>query len=372
MDYSKYHKKSIGEAMFSPMADSMFIIPVCYHPTTILSVDDDMDFLKLLSMQMYDKLSFLCFDSPEKALDYAKSYHDYNPFIERCTRTDDSKTTFNFSAIRNEIYNADRFKEICISVTDYDMPYKDGIELIRTLEFKPEISQYTNIILTGKISDEFKEKLVGLGLSGEYIGKDDPQYINKLLDLIENRLARIFQTYSYMPARALSNDPEENTSCFFDGGFAKILNKHIKDNNVCELYLFDKQGSYLFLDKDANLSWMFVRNDTGIENSVKLAKQYSAPKAVIQALEDKSHILSLYENEDFKIRKEIDWDKYLLPAKVFETDGTYLNFFSNLVPASSNGEKKYPKYYYAFSSEFPDNGIKKDQILSYEQFLRDS
>ena len=262
----------------------------------------------------------------------------------------------------------DRFKEISINVTDYDMPHTTGIELIKTMEFQPEIAQYSHIILTGKISDEFKEKIALLGSNGEYIGKDDPNYINKLLTLIEKRLTKIFQWYSYSPARLLSKNDSEKSSFLFDGNFAPVFNSHLKEHNICEFYLFDKQGSYLFLDDEANLSWFFVRNETGIENTIKLASRYGAPQTIIDALKTKDVILSLYEKEDFEQRKTIDWDKYLIPATVFESNDKYLSFFSDLIHENDMN----PKYYYAFTDTFPNHGIDKNKILSYQTFLRDA
>jgi CheY-like chemotaxis protein len=356
--------------MFSSL-DGLFILPVCYHQTTVLSVDDDPLFLEAFASEVSDRVPLLCFDSPEKATEFTKKLHRHYPFTDRCILSEGNTFTFDFKAIRNEIYNADRFKEIFMVVTDYDMPHQDGIDLIRNIEFSPEVSQYAHIILTGKISKEFKEKLKGLGLSQEYIGKDDPDYIEKLLALVEKRLKKIFQWYSYVPARILSQDPNENSFFLFDKNFGKILNKHIKNNKISELYLFDKQGSYLFLDQDANLSWLFVRNATGIENSIKMATQYGAPKAVIDALKSKEVILSLYEKEDFeRLNHSIDWDSYLLPAVVFEAEETSLNFFKNLIPQSYKDNQIPLQYFYAFSKSFPNHGIERKKILSYNEFLQ--
>lgn len=355
--------------MFSSMDGSLFIMPACYYPTRALSVDDDKSFLDMLLIEVSDKISILCFDQPEKAMDYIKSNHQYFPFTERCLVQNGNNTELNFMAIRNELYNADRFKIIFVVVTDYDMPGIDGIELIHTMEFPKEISQYNLVIMTGKISDGFKEKLARLGLNTEYISKDDPEAIKKLLELIKKRSCKIFQWYSYVPARILSHDPNERTSFLFDGNFAPILNSHIQENGICEFYLFDKQGSYLFLNESAKLSWLFMRNEMGIANSIQKATYYDAPKSVIDALKSKEVILSLYEKEDFEARKNINWSEYLLPAKVFESDDTYLSFFPDLISESQKAQHLPTKYYYAFTEQFPENGIDTSKILSYKKFL---
>ena len=61
------------------------------------------------------------------------------------------------------------------------MPHINGIELTKTMEFKPDIPRYSHIFLTGKISDDFMKKVK----DKDYIGKDDPNVINTLLSKIE-------------------------------------------------------------------------------------------------------------------------------------------------------------------------------------------
>lgn len=354
--------------MFSSLGESLFILPLCYHPTTVLSVDDDEAFSRMLSLSVENKISLLSFSKPELAIDYAKNKHQYVPFLSRCLIQENNTVMFDFMSLRNEIYNPDRFKEIVINVTDYDMPHTSGIELIKTME-SPAARELSHIILTGKISGEFKEKIAKMNMSDRYIGKDDPDYINKLLDMIEKKSEKIFQSRSYEPARILSRNKKENTSFLFDGNFAPIFNEYIKENSICEFYLFDQQGSYIFLDDEANLRWLFVRNESGIENSIELAAQYGAPQHVIDALKTKKVILSLYEKEDFEKRTNIDWSEYLLPATVFESNDEFLSFFPGLISDSDKEKNILPKYYYSFAKEFPEQGIDKEKILSYRTFL---
>lgn len=349
----------------------MFIMPICYHPTTLLSVDDDKGFLEFLSMKFEDKLPVLCFNSPEKAIEYIKNKHHFLPFTTRCMNELQETVKFDLMSLRQEFMNRDRFKAIFTVGTDYDMPGISGLELIKTMEFPPEVSQHSQIIITGKVSDDFKNKVGKMGLSQVYIRKDDPDYLSKLLQLVKNRTQKIFQWYSYIPARLLSRNPNEKTAFLFDGNFSNTFNSYIEENDICEFYLFDKQGSYIFLDANANLSWLFIRNDIGIENSIKYAIEHGAPPAIIDALKSKKYILSLYEKEDFELRKKIDWEKYLVPATVFESNAQYLGFFPNLITDPKNSTEDNPKYYYGFTKDFPEHGIKQEEILSYNAFLEE-
>lgn len=356
--------------MFSPLDGSMFVLPACYHPSTLLSIDDDEAFSKTLSLLISGKINILCFNDPNEAINYIETKYNCLPFTTRCLVENNGQVELNFAAIRNGMYNRDRFKTIFVMVTDYDMPHVSGIELIKTMKFPAEVLQYAYIILTGKISDEFKGQLAELGAKKGYIGKNDPDYLKKLLDQFQDRTEKIFQWYSYSPARLLSRNQEEGTYFLFDGNFSPIFNNYLKDNNICEFYLFDQQGSYIFLDEEANLSWLFIRNEKGIDKSIKLATRYGAPQSVIASLKSKEVILSLYEKEDFENKKKINWQDYLIPASVFESDDKYLSFFPGLIP-NNNGEKKITSYYYAFTDHFPENSVKKENILSYQDFLNE-
>ena len=163
------------------------------------------------------------------------------------------------------------------------------------------------------------------------------------------------------------------------------------------MYLFDRQGSYLFLNEDADLSWFIIRSEKGMENSIQKALEFGAPDTVITALKERKVVLSLYEECDFssireklfreqlkaakknkkdekeaevetEIKIELNWDKYLHPASVFESKINRLEALGVTSDGSNSGDTP-SKYYYAFIKDFPEHGIDKSRILSYKEFL---
>ena len=347
--------------MFTPINDSFCVLPVFYRPTTVMLVDDDPDFLKQLSNQLSDQLPVITFTDPDKAIQYFEN-HNVGLFEKWLRRTSKDMATF-IQDSRQEIYNPNRFKEIIVSVLDYDMPgKKSGFDVMNTMgeAIFGEMSFHSYILLTGKRFSEFDEKLAAMTVGKNFVSKWDPNRVNQLLDCIAEKSARAFQWISYPVARELSREPTEKTNFLFDGHVLPILNKLIQEHHICELYLFDKQGSYLLLDEHANLSWFFVRSDLGMVNSIELAKQYHAPSWVIDAIQSKEKLLSLYEKEDFDRLTTIDWENYLLPATVFKGDPRYMKAF-NLEPHSD--------YYYAFTHEFAEHGIDQKRIVSYRSYL---
>ena len=49
------------------------VMSVCYHPTTVLVVDDDVNFLDTLKASLSKNIVLLRFDNPEKAIEYVKN-----------------------------------------------------------------------------------------------------------------------------------------------------------------------------------------------------------------------------------------------------------------------------------------------------------
>lgn len=498
--------------MFVFDGDEPFLVPMCYHPTTVLVVDDEVQFLKALRSSLSKNVPLKTFDKPEDALNFVnnsreiqlpfaarihfsgkndteicgfakmsetslqdiihpfpkdidmsfvkpkdesnlspesaqkphetltefsssqyilteKSFYYYNKISGDCEWiTSDAhmlkalnnqfqqevtellrehldriinitghhrpnKLGFSINEIRNEPYNRNRFKEIILVITDFDMPGKNGMEFIEAVSFPGITLDHVVIILTGKISDEFKEKIKTLPLPTEYLGKSDPDCTHKLLALIAQKTSLIFQDSSRKAISILAQDTKEDAYFAFDKEFGGIFTKYLQDNNICEMYLFDRQGSYLFLDDNADLSWLIMRSEKGMENSVEKAIEYEAPESVIDALKQRKAILSLYEESDFarlkqqsisaqmalakdkkkegdkteaeqEIKAKIDWDKYLHPVTVFESSTQFLQNTSENSPGDESC-----KYYYAFIKDFPDNGVDKTRILSYRDFL---
>jgi CheY-like chemotaxis protein len=349
-----------GYIMFAPLSDLFCILPVCFHPMTVMLVDDDSDFLNQLSHQLSEHLPVISFSDPDKAIHYFE--HQNSEFLKKWSLLKSKNTTNLIQDLRYEMYNENRFKNIMVSVVDYEMPNKTGFDVMKIMgeSILGEMSFHSYILLTGKRFSDLDKALATTPTGKNFISKWDPNRVNQLMDSISEKSERTFQLMSYTAARQLSFDPAEKSNILFDGNILPLLNNHIQKHHICELYLFDKQGSYICLDENANLSWFFVRNDLGMQNSIQLAKQYHAPTWVIDAIQSKEMLLSLYEKEDFERIQTLDWKNYMLPAIVFNGDDRYMKFF-NLEPHSN--------YYYAFTQDWANHSIDQKKILSYRSYL---
>lgn len=337
----------------------MCSIPSVFYPTTVFWADDDKSLLQMLSLQLRDKFSIRCFSDALLAI------KAINEGTDNFNNGDYLKERFNGNALlpRKEVLNPDRFKRQMISIFDQDMPEMTGATSIENAGFKGCESNRMQfyILFTATRASELKEMREKKEILSQYeISKVDKDCLEKLEHQIGIFHKEAFQNLGFGMGATLAQQASGSTSFFFGWEFLPIWNAYIKENDICEGYLFDSQGSMMFLDRKANLSWLIVRNEYGITHGIEKAIQYGAPDNIISALKSKEYILSLYEDDDFKNKHHIQWDKYLLKANVFK-DAAF---------DSTTVHHKPGTYYYAFTNELPEHGVDTNKILSYEAFLK--
>jgi hypothetical protein len=61
-----------------------FMIPCCFHPTRVIVIDDNEEFLKSLYLNVpTEHASYQLYKSPQKSLHYLNEVHRPNPFPNR-------------------------------------------------------------------------------------------------------------------------------------------------------------------------------------------------------------------------------------------------------------------------------------------------
>ena len=333
-------------------------IPGVFYPTTVLSVDDDNIAIDAVIAALAGQYKVISFLDSNKALDFLTD--KTGRFFRG--RVISNKIEDGVLGFRKEVYNNQRCDDVMIAIIDYDMPAKSGFDVWQNVGLNDyrQSHEHSYILFTAKKYSDFQEELANEAIGKNFISKFDPNHPKYLIEAVNKLSTAMFQRVGHGIANMLNHDESEKTSFLNDGNFLPILNPYLDEHEICEGYLFDKQGSLMFLDSKANLSWLFVRNEQGVINSIERARTYGAPDSVLACLKSKDKILSLYEKEDFESRKSIDWNKYLLKADVFKDEGKKLEVFEN----------RPSDYYYAFTDIFPEHGIDKDKILSYDAFLR--
>ncbi len=339
--------------------NSLCSVPAFFYPTTVLLVDDDAKFLELLSKELSKYYKTITFTDPEEAVKFLTQNQTRDASMHSWMNGDLDQRILEF---RRAVYSKARFKGVLVSVLDENMPGRTGFNVMKHVDLSDyfkgkKFNSY--ILLTAIRYADFDKDLLHEDVAKECISKHDPNYLDYLLEGIMERAAAIFQHDCYELSIRLAKASEQRSMIFNDQNFLPIFNAYIKEHNLCEWHLFDRQGSLMLLDEDANLSWFFVRSEHGIEHSIALAKKYHAPEAIIESLKSQEFILSLYEEADFARLKQIDWEQCLLKAHLLTTQGKDMN----RQDCSLNA-------YYAFTKDFSAHGLDRDKIFSYREFLQ--
>lgn len=336
-------------------------IPSAFFPTTVLHIDDDKQLLAQLSGTLSSHYKIEIFSNPDEALQEIIFFGTNYMREEHLSLKNDG----DILSYRQTFFDGRRFDNRLICIVDYDMPGRNGADLMyvsQLVKYQSKAQEeHAYILLTSKNIEDIKEETPQVNkIKHVFISKRDKDCIPKLLESINAFHQDTFQVAGHSTAVALSRNPKEKSSFEFCAKFLPIFNQYIREHEICEGYLFDRQGGMIFLDKNANFSWLFVRNEYGIINGLENAYKHGAPDNIIDLLKSREYILSLYEPEDFKVRDKIEWDKYLLKVDILNDDAIYKDETVNHLPAN---------YYYAFTDSFPEHGINKDNILSFQAFL---
>jgi len=329
-----------------------FLPAVCYHPTTVVFIDDNREFLQHVTKWLnHDEFAYRTFDHPKIALEFlTRTYHPH-PFTERCTYQpsgdtpwDCSELGINIRNIHHEMHNPKRFAEIGVIVVDYAMPGMNGIELCTKLEGLP----FKKIMLTGEADEHLAVTAFNHGIIDHFIRKDDANFYALINQAIREMQAAYFQNSSlkvidafanlYPPKKFLADPVFIN---FFDGIFNAL--------HPAEYYLTDQDGGFTFLDTAGRPQWLAVKNQEEMASFATYAAEADIKQEeVIKLLKELRAIPYFHTDEEMRNTGVEEWLPFMHPAQCLR------------------GEKD--TYYYAIISNSKAHDI--GDVLSFAKYLK--
>lgn len=327
----------------------MSIIACCNFPTTLLALDDDQDLLDNIQYALSSQYKCICTSDPIEAYNLLDKNRGWTKSllekgVSQIYPEDDPSmfsVSLNIPLLKNQISNSDRFKHIAILIIDYDMPKKNGLEFIRELN-DPQLKV---IMLTGKATPDMVIKAFNDKKIHRYISKGEPDYDKKISQYINELQAEFFLDFSKFILDSLK---ESKNQILENKSFVDLLNNVIQENKIVEYYLLDESGSFLMLDDKAdNQIWLIVKSKSDIQHFYELAQDDpDLPAETLKKLKDRK-ILTY-----FKAFKE-------------SMNSAHLWHFLEAEPLN---EKK--EFYYAIIKNDKHFQIKRSQIKSYQEFLK--
>ncbi|RJS95080.1 response regulator [Salinisphaera sp. Q1T1-3] len=221
-----------------------------FHPTQIVLVDDDIDFLGNLSLQLDSDLAYLLFDSTSKALDYLTAHNGRSAsrerFFQRTSAGSDAGTTprpleIDCHAIQQEMGSSERFSQVSVVLVDYAMPEIDGIEFCRRIN-DPHIKK---ILFTGVATESVAVDAFNKGVIDQYIRKQERAVYDTL-----NQAIRSFQREYIRDLFVAAADifSMRTPPILSDPATPSLLDALARDHGMIEYYLADEPPGMLFAD----------------------------------------------------------------------------------------------------------------------------
>ncbi len=321
-------------------------LSLCYFPTKVVIVDDNIDFINSISSGLTDLIKTENFDDPKKALNYLSNDYKGTTYLERCIQADEDAHVdhmvidLNVRSIHKEIYNPQRFAEISVLVVDYAMPGMDGLELCEKINNK----NLKIIMLTGEADYELAVTAFNEGIIHKFIKKSTP----KLTQQLSKEIAMLQKEYFVdLTNQMLSQITKKNSAilkCLTDPKFVSFFESLCGDKKICEYYLMDNYGSFLLIDRKGKQSCLAVKDETEMEECYRFVDFEKAPDGVVRALKNRQKIPYFHTEKDLQTPPAA-WADYMHPATKLSGDQIY---------------------YYAYLTE-KDIDLSHDKVHTYSQ-----
>jgi CheY-like chemotaxis protein len=322
--------------------------PCCFHPTRVVVVDDNREFLNNLDpILSQDYSSYMYFKNPQKALYHLNEVYQPNPFPNRYIASLDETEhehrwmDVNILDTHHEIYRPQRFEEISVVVADYSMPGMNGLELCRQIK-DPHIQK---ILLTG-LADESKAiEAFNEGIIQHFITKQSLQMVERLNQAIEAAQWRYFNRFSEVAIKAITIADSEKHA-IVDPHFNEFFKKLIKQHGFREAYLCESMGSYLLIKDDGSAHGLIVNNADQLDLCVDSAEALKVDPSIVQLLREREKMMFHHDRESILEPEPEEWKHCLYD------------------PNTLQGEHE--TYYYAFAPNMFDVDV--NRVLPFEKY----
>ncbi|MAS11623.1 response regulator [Salinisphaera sp.] len=317
-----------------------------FHPTQIVLVDDDIDFLGNLSLQLEADLPYLLFDSTHKALGYINDRDSEAPSRQRFFNFDSRGTGGNVigaaghrevsldtAALAREMHFTNRFSQISIAMVDYAMPQMNGLDFCRKIR-NPHIKK---ILFTGVATESEAVDAFNNGVIDRFIRKNE----HSVYELL-NRTIRELQHAHILDTFTAASDvfDVEVPALLCDGAVENLLKNLRPRYEFVEYYLADDPSGFLLVDGDGGLYRLVIVDTAEQSPLVERAEANGAPADCLKLLNTGDNLL----------------DPTLLAAAHSVTSDPWRQWKSHIRPAARlEGKRSYR--WAVFDSGQPDSGV---------------
>lgn len=286
--------------------------PTCfYHPIKVIFLDDSRSFLDALDLEFGTQLNMLTITNPDTVIQTIDNHsQNITKSVFKLMNDVDTDTTtdrvigFEVSNMLSLIYDKKRFDHVAILVVDYEMPDINGIEFCQKLKER----KIFRIMLTAEADKDTAIKAFNNGLIDKFILKTNEELYLEITFAVQELTQRYFKEIS---SSIINGHTSSIGALFSNESYLQLFAEIVSRVQPVEYYLVDNSGSFVFLDKDANPTWLIVRHNKELDEQVELLQGYDVPDQIIESVAKKEKILFLLSEKEYK--KPIgEWVKHQL------------------------------------------------------------
>lgn len=293
-------------------------LPVYYHRSTIISVDDDIlvsNALRSLLSKDYEVKSFSesklfldfvnnnSFKTPNYITPYECKDHEYSDTATHLL------IDFNIPGLHHLLNDPTRIDDISVIIVDYNMPNINGLELCKLLEKHPA----KKILLTGEADNETAVNAFNNNLIDRFIRKDSRSLVEDILRCVDSLTyeyyrAKTLPIYNHLEAKALSplSDPL----------FATFFNTWVHKNSIKEYTLIDKNGSFKLRNHHGEYSFLIIHTDHSLDTYIQLDTDDQDEATFRNTIMEREFIPFFGVGSDYWKIEPYNWGSYLHKANL--------------------------------------------------------
>ncbi len=322
--------------------------PTCfYHPIKVIFLDDSRSFLDALDLEFGTQLNMLTITNPDTVIQTIDNHsQNITKSVFKLMNDVDTDTTtdrvigFEVSNMLSLIYDKKRFDHVAILVVDYEMPDINGIEFCQKLKER----KIFRIMLTAEADKDTAIKAFNNGLIDKFILKTNEELYLEITFAVQELTQRYFKEIS---SSIINGHTSSIGALFSNESYLQLFAEIVSRVQPVEYYLVDNSGSFVFLDKDANPTWLIVRHNKELDEQVELLQGYDVPDQIIESVAKKEKILFLLSEKEYK--KPIgEWVKHMFDSKKLDNN-----------------------YYYSIVSGQLTDSIDWGRVVSYSAYMEE-
>ncbi len=314
------NKKSLPHIKGPPTPDTG-CLPF-FHPTRVVFVDDDPNFLKYFPPGLNANFPISCYASPGALLtDIARGRLETQLQVECWSSYTgrfadpqfEQMLSLDKTMLLMRVFGRHRFNPVSVMVVDYDMPEMDGLELCRRLAHLP----CRKILLTGQASEAhavaaFNEDLIDFFL---------PKGARNCVSLLRERIARYQRAFIADASRLVRQALRaEILMDWEDPGFCDLFAHLCEDLDIIEYYVIaDPLDGFMLVDEHGRGRLLLTFSAAALAAQATMARIAGAPPTVVERLERRQAATFFAQEQGEAVLDAAAWCLACVPVQPFPT-----------------------------------------------------